>query len=349
MRVVLAALAAVLVVTGCSAPEPVAQEPRSAPDVLPNGYVSPAVHSPPVAPCPDPGRSLNPAGLTRAQMPTLNRIRNEDKRLIVGLSQTAPLFSRRDLTTGEHTGFEVDVVRRIAQELFGEPLSTSDPRLRLVTMPTGSRLFALDTPKNRAVRERRPELREVPIVDLVIADVSITCERVQTYGLRYSAPYLTANTGLMVRRGDEGVRSPDDLGGREVCSGAQTTNSDQMIEISDRQRAEGKPAVIPVSVSDTSECLMLLQRGLVDAIYTDVLILEGFRQQDPTAVLLDYRSPTAGEAGIAISDEDPDLVRFVNGVLDRMRADGSLAALHTRWFGSVPNREPIPASRYVDP
>ncbi|GAA3046099.1 transporter substrate-binding domain-containing protein [Actinokineospora globicatena] len=350
VRAVLLALTAVLVAAGCGAVEPAPRPNRSAPVIWPEGYTEPAVHSPPVRACPDPGRSLSPAGLEQVRTPTLNRIRNEDKRFVVGVSQTAPLFSRRDLATGELVGFEVDIVRRIARELFGEPLQPDDSRLRLVTMPTGSRLFAVDTAKNREARKQRPELGELPNLDMVIADVSITCGRVDTYGLRYSAPYLTTTTGLMVRTGDHhGVNSPDDLGGRKICSGTATTNSDEMIEFRDRQRAAGKSEVVPVSVNDTSECLMLLQRGLVDAIYTDVLILEGFRLQDPTTVLLDYRAPSTGEAGIAFSDEDQDLVRFVNGVLDRMRADGSLAAAYEKWFGTVPGRKPIPASRYLDP
>ncbi|GAA2973923.1 transporter substrate-binding domain-containing protein [Actinokineospora diospyrosa] len=348
MRVLLAVMAMMLVLSGCTAPEPVARPNRTPPTVEPLDFVADPKPSPPVEQCPDPGRSLNPAGLARIQTPTVNRIRNDDKRLVVGVSQTAPLFSRRDLTTGKATGYEVDIVRRLAQELFGEPIDTNDPRLRLVSLPTGGRLNALDTAKNRAAREATPKLKDIPVVDMVIADVSITCARVQTYGLRYSAPYLTTNTGLMVRQGDHDVHSPEDLGGRKVCSGSGTTNSDEMIEIRDRQRAEQKTPVIPVSVNDTSECLMLLQRGQVDAIYTDVLILAGFLLQDPTTVLLPYRDPGAGEAGIAISDEDTDLVRFVNGVLDKMRADGSLQASYDKWFKTVDTRRPIPPSRYVD-
>ncbi|MBM7773131.1 polar amino acid transport system substrate-binding protein [Actinokineospora baliensis] len=348
MRVILAAAAAVLVLAGCTVPEPVARPNRVAPVVNPDGFITSPTPSPPVEQCPDPGLSLNPAGLARTQTPTVNRIRNDDKRLVVGVSQTAPLFSRRNLATGEATGFEVEIVRRIAQELFGEPIGANDPRLRLVSLPTGGRLTALDTAMNRAAREANATLKDIPVVDLVIADVSITCARVRTYGLRYSAPYLSTNTGLMVRQGDHDVHSPEDLGDRKVCSGSGTTNSDEMLQIRDRQRAEGKTPVIPVSVNDTSECLMLLQRGQVDAIYTDVLILAGFRLQDPTTVLLPYRDAKAGEAGIAISDEDTDLVRFVNGVLDAMRADGSLQAAYDNWFKTVDTRRPIPPSRYAD-
>jgi polar amino acid transport system substrate-binding protein len=181
---------------------------------------------------------------------------------------------------------------------------------------------------------------------MVIADVSVTCTRVKTYGLRYSSPYLATNSGLMIRRGTQNVRGPDDLGGRKVCSGTGTTNIDDMIDFAAAQRRNGKTPLVPVSAADTSECLMLLQRGQIDAIYTDVLVLEGFRQQDPGTVLLDYRAPRNATTAIAMSDRDDDLVRFVNGVLDQMRADGSLLASYQKWFGNVPGLLPLPPVRY---
>jgi polar amino acid transport system substrate-binding protein len=47
-----------------------------------------------------------------------------------------------------------------------------------------------------------------------------------------------------------------------------------------------------------------------------------------------------------MSGKDDDLVRFVNGVLDGMRTDGSLLASYQKWFGDVPGLLPLPAVRY---
>jgi polar amino acid transport system substrate-binding protein len=333
---VLAAVAGLACLAGCAAPGPEPRPDREAAVILPEGYTETPTESASGPDCGDPGRSLTPA--RGAAGPALDRVRNPDRGLVVGVSQTAERFSRRDLVTGQLTGFEVEIVRRIAKELFGNP---DDPRLHLVTMPTGSRLYALDTEKNKKSRAERPELRGIQTVDMVLADVSVTCARIETYGLRYSAPYLATNSGLIVRRGmEKEVHGPADLGGRKVCSGTGTTNSDDML------KKQKEVPLRPVAVADTSECLMLLQRGQIDAIYTDVLILEGFRRQDPGTVLLDYRAPRNAEAAIALSDKDDDLVRFVNGVLDRMRADGSLQALYDQWFGTVPGLLPLPPVRY---
>jgi polar amino acid transport system substrate-binding protein len=44
--------------------------------------------------------------------------------------------------------------------------------------------------------------------------------------------------------------------------------------------------------------------------------------------------------GMAIARRNPEFVRFVNGVLDRMRRDGTWQAIHRRWLGQL---APTPA------
>ncbi|WP_158850287.1 transporter substrate-binding domain-containing protein [Saccharothrix deserti] len=337
-RAGLVAAALTLLVAGCSAPAPAPQEERTAPLVLPDGYSDPGLEATLVPECGtpegraqyNPRRTLNPAGLTRdaAGTPTgpkLDKIR-EDGLLVVGVSQTTPLLSRRNQATGRMEGYEIDIINRIAAELFGGPLPPDDPRLRLVTMPTGSRLLALDTDKNDVERQKTPELAEVPEVDMVVADVTLTCNRVFTHDVMYSSPYLTTNAGLLTRTGAERRDSLADLYGQKVCAASATTS------IADLTAARPNTGIVPVSVPDSSECLMLLQRGLVDAVYTDFPILQGLQLQDPGTALVDLRGQGGGEAGIAMSKDHQDLIRFVNGVLDEMRADGTLVASRNRWF-----------------
>ncbi len=350
-----ALVAALLCLAACASPVPPTRTDRDGAVVLPEGYTEPAVRSP-YAPkeCPDPGVSLNPARLDRdaTGRPTgdsLRRIRDDDKRLVVGVSQTAYSSSRRDLVTGLMFGFEVDLVTRVAEELFG-PLPPDDQRLRFVTVPTGDRLYSLVTEENDRARSdsAHPERRAIPEVDMVVADVSVTCARVEKHGIRYSTPYVQTNSGFLVRPDLAEATGPDSFGGHRVCSGSATTNSDEMIEASQRQQRQNQRALLPVSVSDTTDCLVLLQRGLVDAVYSDVLILAGFAKQDPTTKVLDYRDNDGGRAAIAFGDNQDDLVRFVNGVLETMRADGSLQAIFDKWFDPKLGSSPTQRVAYLD-
>ena len=71
---------------------------------------------------------------------------------------------------------------------------------------------------------------------------------------------------------------------------------------------------------------MLFQQGKVDAITGDDTILAGFAAQDPYAKVV-------GDAfsdepyGIGVAADQVDMVRFVNGVLDQAKADGTWAAI----------------------
>jgi polar amino acid transport system substrate-binding protein len=83
-------------------------------------------------------------------------------------------------------------------------------------------------------------------------------------------------------------------------------------------------------------------------VSSDDVLLAGLAAQDPQTEIVG-RSLADTHYAIGISPDAPDLVRFVNAVLERGRADGSLAASDRFWFGDYvdPVPRPVPA-RYRD-
>jgi polar amino acid transport system substrate-binding protein len=56
------------------------------------------------------------------------------------------------------------------------------------------------------------------------------------------------------------------------------------------------------------------------------------------------RSLLLSDYAVGMRRDAPDLVRFVNGVLERARSDGSLATSDQRWLGRLnPVPQPAPA------
>jgi polar amino acid transport system substrate-binding protein len=51
---------------------------------------------------------------------------------------------------------------------------------------------------------------------------------------------------------------------------------------------------------------------------------------------------------MAIKKESVDLVRFVNGVLDRIRADGTWTRLYDKWLSALGATPRPPTPRYRD-
>ena len=107
------------------------------------------------------------------------------------------------------------------------------------------------------------------------------------------------------------------------------------------------PAPIIVSVVTWADCLVALQQRQADAVSTDDTILAGLMSQDP---YLHIVGPSMAQEpyGIGINLANTGLVRFVNGTLARVRADGTWNTLYRKWLTVLGPTPTPPAARYVD-
>ncbi|MFE9694733.1 glutamate ABC transporter substrate-binding protein [Micromonospora sp. NPDC005806] len=267
----------------------------------------------------DPRASLRPAATQPrpGQMPagsTMARILQRG-RLIVGVDQNSYRFGFRDPLTGELTGFDVDVAREVARAIFGDP-----SKIQFRATNSASRI---------------PSLQD-GTVDIVVQTMTMNCERWQK--VNFSTEYFTAGQRILVRRGSP-VRSIADLGGQKVCSAIGSTS------IRNVAAAPAKP--VPVGVPDWTDCLVMLQQNQVAAVSTDDSILAGLAAQDPNTVVVGPRFSDE-PYGIGINRDATDLVRFVNGVLAQLRADGNWTRLYTRWLTALGPAPLPPTARYRD-
>jgi polar amino acid transport system substrate-binding protein len=92
---------------------------------------------------------------------------------------------------------------------------------------------------------------------------------------------------------------------------------------------------------------MLLQLGEVDAVSTDDTILAGMKAQDPQTEIV---GPSLHEEpyGVMINKNTPDLVRFVNAVLQRRAEDGRWRASYERWLKLLGPPPSPPTPQYRD-
>jgi polar amino acid transport system substrate-binding protein len=234
--------------------------------------------------------------------------------LRVGVDQNLALFGFRDPKTGELLGYDIDYAREIARAIFGDPSRVA---------------FHTVTSANREDVLARGE------IDLIANSMTITCERKQRN--HFSTNYFDSGQRIMVRE-DSGIRGPADLAGHRVCAPAGTTSIRTIADI---------PDSVPVAVVDWTDCLVMLQQSQVDAISTSDSILIGLAAQDPTTKIVGDRF-TLEPHGLAISLRNPDFVRFVNAVLERMRADGRWTAIYERWLTKLGPTPAPPPARYVD-
>ena len=87
-----------------------------------------------------------------------------------------------------------------------------------------------------------------------------------------------------------------------------------------------------MTAANDTDCMVKFQNGETDAITTDDTVLAGLAAQDPYAEVLASERLTEEPYGIGVNAEHVDLVRFINAMLERMRADGSWQASYDRWL-----------------
>jgi polar amino acid transport system substrate-binding protein len=265
--------------------------------------------------CQHPTASLRPAATLPAPraMPARSDMARIARRgyLIAGVDQNTLLLSYFNPVDGQIEGFEIDMLRQIAQAIFGNPNA-----IRFKAVTTAQRISA--------VRSGR--------VDVVADAMTITCDRRRQ--VDFSTVYFDAAQRILVPS-DSGARSGVDLSGHRVCATAGSTSLAQL--------ERTYPRTVAYRVPQRTDCLVALQLGRVDAITSDDSILLGFQAQDPYTKVIGPRFAPE-PYGLAIAQTHPDFVRFVNGVLARMRTDGRWRAMYERWLGRVSPSIPTPPS-----
>jgi polar amino acid transport system substrate-binding protein len=318
LRRVLAPALVALVLGGCGSGSDVAL--RSSLAALGTEPAQPAkaqTSAPAPSSCGDLTASLRPSATLPASgaMPTGSFMAKIEHRgyLIAGVNDSFLQFGYLNPFTGRIEGFEIDLVRQLAQSIFGNPNAV---QLKALTVP-----------------QRIPFVQRGE-VDIVVDAMTITCARRRQ--VAFSTVYYDAHQRVLVPVTST-ARGLQDLGGKRVCASAQSAP----IDVIEHQRSHP----IAVGAPQAIDCLVYLQEGRVDAVSTDDSILLGLRAQDPYTKLVGP-SVAAVPYGMAISQAHPDFVRFVNGVLQRMRTDGGWQSIYSRWLSRFGPTPAPPAAHY---
>src|SRR5215217_4952829 len=231
-------------------------------------------------------------------------------RLIAGVSADTYLLGSRNPFTGEIEGFDIDMVKAIAEAIFG-----NENRYQLKVITAAQRIPAL----------------EKGDVDIVARNMTITCDRWKQ--IAFSAEYYRSGQKILVRKGSK-ANSINDLAGQKVCAPIGTSSMDNLIKEA--------PKAIPVGADTHTGCLVLFQEGQVAAITGDDTVLAGLAAQDPYAVVPKQKAFTAEPYGLGFNEDDVDFVRFVNALLDQMRADGEWTRIYNKWLRDALGPAPDP-------
>ncbi|NHC25002.1 ABC transporter substrate-binding protein/permease [Nocardioides sp. IC4_145] len=218
----------------------------------------------------------------------------------VGTEGVYPPFSYRDPESNELTGFDVDVVRAVAEEAGWE--------LRFVEAPFDSLFPALDSGR----------------LDVVANQVTITPEREARY--LFSTPYTYSRGVVVTAADDDEITSLEDLRGRTT---AQTASSNWA------KVAREAGARIQY-VQDFGPGVELLVQGRVDAIVNDnIAVLDYLATSGNDEVKI---AGPAGEEvleqALAFTRADAALREEADAAIAALTEDGTLGQISEDYFGA---------------
>src|SRR5690242_12140068 len=225
-------------------------------------------------------------------------------RVVIGSREDQPGLGFKDATTGERSGFDIEIAKMVAAGL-----GYSADKIDWKAVPSAAREDAIS----------RGE------VDYYVGTYTINDKRKQL--VSFAGPYFVAGQSLLVRSDENAVTSKDTLKGKKVCS---VTGSTPIQRVKDQQLTE--PANV-VEFQNYSQCVDQLLSKQVDAVTTDDAILKGYAAQQPDKLKVVGEPFSTEPYGIGLNHDDGALRNKINDILAAAEADGTWKKIYDATLG----------------
>lgn len=245
---------------------------------------------------------------------TLGKIASANS-ITLGYRDASVPFSYVGDHTGQPMGYSVEladkIVERIQQQLALPELKV---KYNLVTSQT------------------RIPLVQNGTVDLECGSTGVTAERQKQVAFSYGFIYVK---GQLLTARDSGIKSFDDLRGKNVVTTAGTTNE----RFLKSYNAEHKTNMFVISAKDHGEAFKMLETGRAAAFYMDDALLYGERAKakDPHNWVVVGEEQSREIYSCMLRKDDPQFLAVVNETLGDLYRSGEINGIYQRWFES-----PIP-------
>ncbi|MDF2857176.1 MAG: amino acid transporter substrate-binding protein [Neobacillus sp.] len=221
----------------------------------------------------------------------------DDKKLLIGTEGTYPPFTFHD-TSGNLTGFDVEISTEIAKRLGVEP--------EFKETQWDAMFAGLDAKR----------------FDMVANQVGIRPDRQEKYD--FSDPYITSAAVLIAHKDNEDIKAFEDIKGVNAAQ-SLTSNYGEMAK---------KFGANIVGVDGFNQSVELITSKRVDVTINDKLSYLDFTKQKPDApIKIVDTSEDASASGLMFRKNSESLVDEVNKALQEMIDDGTYKKISEKWFG----------------
>lgn len=203
--------------------------------------------------------------------------------VIIGVKEDQPGLGYLDVTTGERTGFDIDIARWVAASL-----GFDEEQIEFQPIASANREQALVNGD----------------IDYYVGTYSITDKRKEQ--IDFAGPYFITGQGFLVGADSEitDVEDVSDFNGMTVCSATGSTPIQNI--------KENYPEIKTQEYDLYSACVEDLISGKVDAVTTDQAILIGYAAQYPDDVKVVGGLFTEERYGVGLPKGDTALQEHIN-------------------------------------
>ncbi|KGJ78356.1 hypothetical protein GY21_06985 [Cryobacterium roopkundense] len=245
------------------------------------------------------GCSATTAGSSSAGTDTSLSSVQESGTLTVGTEGTYRPFSFHEDGSGDLTGYDVEVVTAVAEELGVEVTFEETQWDAIFAGLTAGRF------------------------DVIANQVSITPERIEAY--EFSAPYTYSNGVIVVPSDNTDITSFASLSGKTTAQ-SLTSNWNKLATESGAT-VEG--------VEGWAQSVALVEQGRVDATVNDKLTFLDYQKQNGAEGLkVAAETDEQSESAFAFAKGGTALAAAVDEALATLSANGTLAEISDKYFGA---------------
>jgi len=229
------------------------------------------------------------------------------KLIAVGEATFAP-FEFMDTATNKPTGFDVDLIKAIAE--------ASGFEVEYKNLDWNSLIPALNNKET----------------DLIVSGMTITDERAMQ--VVFSDPYFTSGQAWAVKEGSD-VETLDDLAGKNVAVQVNTTG-DFAAQAVDAKFIEDKKDKMTIKrFENAADVFNELKSGGCDALISDLPVIQEYLKNNPNdKVIIPEPAFTVEYYGIAMRKADKDIHELINRGLAKVKASGTYDQIYAKYFGA---------------
>ncbi len=226
----------------------------------------------------------------------------KSNKFVLGLDDSFPPLGFRD-SENKIVGYDIDLADEVCKRMG----------VKLVCQPIdwAAKEMELNTGK----------------IDCIWNGFTMTEERVEA--MSFTRPYLD-NAQVVVVRSSSDIKTLADLKGKKVGVQAESSAVDAMNDSPDFTNSLKEVIEFKENITALND----LEIGQIDAVVMDQVVANYTIKTSGKPLAILNESLANEEYGIAFRKTQPELRDKVQSILDEMEADGTVAKISEKWFGT---------------